>query len=489
MTNPAPRYDVIIIGSGAGGSTAAHRLAHGGKRVLVVERGTWLKPAASSKPASNYIYDIQQQAKSNTGFVGGLTKFYGAAHYRFRESDFEEVVHESGISPAWPITYAELEPYYLMAEKLYRIHGTAEEDATEPPRSAPFPHPPIPYPPLMADLAKRLNAAGYPTAVIPRGLDYGAGGSCIMCTTCDAYVCPFDAKMDAETAALRPALATGNVTLLTETECLRVLTNEAGTQATGVVLQQAEVQHTLHAETIIVSAGIPESALLLRRSRNARHPAGLGNNGGALGRYLAGHSVGMVFLLTSFLSMKALHTKSFALNQYYHRAPDWPHPLGVIQSAGQAPFWRQASRIMRPLAYLIGKSSLMFFYMSEALPTREAGLVFDENNHVVETIQPAHNLQSFEKLRQLAVAAFGRIGYRSIARKRKPYLWHEVGTARMGNDPATSVVDAQCRVHGIDNLYVADASVLPTAGAVNTVLTIFALALRVGDDILNRRSA
>ncbi len=482
-------YDAIIIGSGAGGGTVAHRLAYGGKRVLVVERGTSLKEAIGDDPtASHFMYDILKGKPDDTRFIGGLTKFYGAAHYRMRTSDFEEVQHEEGISPAWPISYAEIEPYYTQAEALYRVHGSATDDPTDPPRSSAMAYPPIPYPPLMTKMAARLTQAGHPVSVIPRGLDYGPEGKCVLCTTCDAYYCPYDAKMDAEIAALRPALATGNLTIATQTECLRVLTNEAGTKASGVVLRHEGKEYTLQAETIVVAAGIPESALLLRRSRMAAHPAGLGNNGGALGRYYSGHSVGMMFVLVSPAMLPAIHTKSFALNQYYNGAPDWPHPLGVIQTAGQVPFWQQASRLLRPLAYLIGKSSVMCFYMGEALPSRESGLVFNEDDTVRETIQPIHNLQSFGRLRQLAQRAFGAAGYRSIARAREPYLWHDVGTTVMGHDPATSVVDAQCQVHGIAGLYVADASVLPTAGAVNTALTIMALALRVGDTILQKKA-
>jgi choline dehydrogenase-like flavoprotein len=479
-------YDAVIIGSGAGGSAVAYRLTQAGKRVLVVERGTWLKPDKHSNSASigTYMYDITAQAEPNASFVGGLTKFYGAGLYRLRASDFTAVQHENGMSTAWPIPYETLEPYYAEAEQLYRVHGDAGADATEPPRSAPLPYPAIAYAPPMQALSHRLTAAGYACSPIPRGLDYGPNRPCVLCPTCDAYYCKLDAKMDAETAALRPALATGTMRLVTETTCLRILTHADGTTATGVELLYQGQHYTVHAGTVVVSAGIPHSAQLLRRSHTSAHPMGLGNAGGALGRYYGGHSVGMIFPLLSLRPMAATHTKSFAINQFYHGAPDWPYPLGVIQTAGQTPYWKQAAWWMRPLAYLVSKCSVLCFYMSEALPARESGFYFAANGDIEKRVEPTHNLKNFERLRHVSVAAFRRAGYRTIARRRPPYLWHEVGTARMGDNPASSVVDANGQVHGIRGLYVADASVLPSAGAINTVLTIIALALRTGDAIL-----
>ncbi len=404
-----------------------------------------------------------------------------------RESDFRAVEHEAGQSPAWPISYDDIEPYYERAEALFRVHGSPDGDPSEPPRRRPFPHPPIPHGPIVADMVARLHATGIRTAAIPVGLDYGPGGRCVLCSTCDGHYCTLDAKMDAETAALRPATATGNVTLVTATDCLRVLTDGAGAQATGVVLRRGGTEHIVEAEIVAVCAGLPGSASLLRRSRTDRHPEGLGNAGGALGRYMAGHSVGMVFPFVSWRKVPPIYTKTFAINEFYEGAPDWPYPTGVVQIGGQIPFWEETSWPMRPVAKLVGQHSLISFYMTEALPTREAGLVFSDDD-ISGRVDPRHNLQSFAKLRELAVGAFRRAGYRSLARTRPPYLWHEVGTVRFGADPATSVLDPDCQVHGIKGLYVVDASTLPTAGAVNTALTIVALALKAGDHIAGART-
>lgn len=481
-------YEAIVIGTGGGGSALALRLAQAGADVLLVEKGDYLRiPHREGEPVGRFIHDIMGSRSAPLHFVGGQTKFYGSALYRMRQSDFVETAHPDGrVSPAWPIGYADLEPYYAEAEALYRVHGTSEGDPSEPPRSADYPYSPLPHQPIVSELVGRLRGCGLPVAAIPRGLDRREGGNCVLCSRCDAHFCTVDGKMDAEIAAVRPALATGRVTLTTLTECLRVLTRPDGRQVEAVELRRDGETVVVRAGMIAVCAGLEGTAMLLRRSRNAAHPEGLGNAGGALAKNLAGHSVGMIFPFVSLRPVPEIHTKTFAINAWYDAAPGWPYPTGVVQAAGQMPFWREASRLMRPVAKLVGQRSLMCFYMAEALPTPEAGFLFD-GDRIADRVAPDMNLATFERLRGLAVDAFSRAGYRVLARKRSPYLWHEVGTARMGRDPATSVVDDIGAVHGIDGLHVVDASILPTAGAVNTCLTIVALALRAGDRMAGRK--
>lgn len=480
----ATRFDAIVIGSGAGGATMALRLARHGLKTLIVERGGTLRPVSQNGSPGIYIDD----ARAHVGetFAGGQTKFYGAALYRLRASDFAERAHEAGISPAWPIAHADLEPYYAEAEKLYKVHGDCAGDRRAAQRSGPYPHPPLPHHPIIARLGQRLQKSGCFTSAIPRALDYGPGRPCVLCADCDAHVCTLNAKMDAETAALRPALATGRAELWTDAECLRVEMSPDGTRATGAWIRHRGERVLVSSGIVVVCAGIEGTPLVLRRSAMARHPAGLGNAGGALGRYLAGHSAGMVFPLVSFSKLPPIHTKTLAI----HPSPadaEWPHDLGSIQAAGQIPLWRKTGRLLRPAARMLARHGLTFFFMTEALPTRQSGFTF-EGDRITARVHPLHDLKSFYLLRKHAIKAFRRAGYPAIAQKRRPYLWHEVGTARMGTDPAISVLDASCRVHGVEGLYVTDASSLPSAGSVNTALTIMALALRTADLIAGAES-
>jgi choline dehydrogenase-like flavoprotein len=459
-------------------------------RVLALEKGGFLHPpVGDAVPKTSYfINEMLGSREAPINLVGGRTKFYGAALYRLRPSDFQEVQHRTGLSPAWPISYQDLEPYYEEAETLFRVHGATGGDPSEPPRRSPYPWPAIEHQSRAATLVERLKKSGTKVASIPTAIDYRDGGACVLCSRCDAHYCALDGKMDAEIAAIRPALATGNLTLLTDAECVKVLTSADGSQTTGVIVRVDGEDRTYNCDTVAVCAGLPHSARLLRRSRTARHPDGLGNNNGVLGRYLGGHSTGMIFPFVSLGKIKDFPTKTFAINEFYESAPDWPYPAGVIQAVGQFPFWDEASRLMRPIAKLVGAHSLMCCYMTEALPTRDAGFIFDGDD-IKGSVMPDMNLEAFEKLRRLAVDAFRRAGYFSLARKRQPYLWHEIGSARMGHDARQSVVDPTLQVHDISGLYVVDASVLPSAGAVNTGLTIIALALRTADAIAGGRFA
>jgi choline dehydrogenase-like flavoprotein len=478
----AQGYDVVIIGAGLGGGTLAYRLAQSGVRVLVLERGNFLQtpPHQPGEPVGVYHRDIPEWED----VVGGGTKFYGAAMYRMRVSDFRAIQHEAGESPAWPITYQELEPYYCEAERIYRIHGASEGDATEPPRSSPFPYPPLPHAPLVASLVDRLNQSGTPVSSIPRALDYGPEGKCVLCATCDGYYCRLDAKMDAETASLRPALKSGYVEVMTRARCLRILTSDDGTKATGVLIDRDGEQKTIFADVVALCAGVGHSARLLLESRTTKHPQGIGNSSQCVGRYYGGHTTGMLFPMISFAKkLPEMHTKTFAINAYHDGAPHWPYPLGVIQAAGQMPFWNRKAVPWwkRSAAKLVGERSTYCFYMTEALPTRDTGFIFDEGR-VVGLRPPVENTATFEQLRRLAINVFKRAGYKVVAPGYRA-LYHPTGTVQFGTDPQSSVLDRNCKVHDIERLFVVDASVLPSAGTVNTGLTIAALALRVGDVI------
>jgi len=474
-------YDVVVLGSGLGGATAAHRLVNRGLKVLLVEQGASLASEGDTSDPSRYILEVVPDRETPLNFIGGRTKFYGAALYRFRESDFVERTLESGVSPVWPITYQTLAPYYSAAEQIYKVHGASAGDPTDPRGSEPYPFPPVPYDPLVTKFVNRLERAGATTSAIPRGVDY-TDGRCINCPRCDGYLCLRSAKMDAETAAIRPALATGHLQVSMNTMCEKLVLDDTGVTIRACILLVESQRVEVTARAIVVSGGMIGTTELLIRSKHERHPKGVGNNSGQVGRNLAGHSTGMIFPFVSLNKLPAVQTKSFAINTLYDQTDDWPFPVGVIQLAGQTPFWQEASRAIRPIAKLVSEHCFSMFYMVEAPPSHGAGLVLDGDKVVGQTAPP-HCLETFEHLRKHAVSLLRDAGYPALARKREPYLWHEVGTTRMGDDPDTSVVDPFGEVHGVKGLFIADAGVLPSAGAVNTGLTIAALALRTADRI------
>ncbi|QGZ93737.1 GMC oxidoreductase [Terricaulis silvestris] len=485
VEKPASSYDAVIVGSGLGGSTLALRLARAGRRVLVVERGDWFRPKPGTHD-NDYLYDLLAPA-DDISYVGGRTKFYGAALYRNRESDFHERQLENGVSPAWPFGYDVLEPYYAEGEALYRVHGSSDGDPSEPRRAAPYPHPPLSHDPAVAKVIANLSAKGISSAPIPRGLDLGPNGACVMCAACDAHICRRDAKMDAETAALRPAMATGLVELMTLTECQRILLTSDGKRAEGVLLTRNGQQHRVLADAVIVAAGTPNSALLLRRSRTDQHREGIGNNTRQLGLRVGGHSAGTLFPLISLKRLGPRHTKTFAINLWYEGAPGWPYPLGVAQVSGQVPMWRMTHKLKQPIVKAIAEHSLTVVHMTEATPDEGTGWAFD-GDRIAAYTTPRHQAKTYAKLRTLTEQAFQRAGYPVIRAPGSVAFWHETGGAVMGRDERTSVVDPAGAVHGVQGLYVADASVLPSAGALNTGLTIIALALRTGDAIVGSAS-
>lgn len=486
-----PFYDAIVLGSGMGGAVCAYRLAERGARVLLVEQGDFLKAPdrdqTGAAVASDYILDVIGSRSEPISCVGGQTKFYGSALYRFRTSDFEGRRLEVGQTPKWPVSYADLAPHYQVAEALFKVHGDDAGDPTAPRRDQPYPYPPVPLDPLVATFADRLERAGARVSQVPRGVDFGPGGACVNCAGCDAFLCRLDAKMDADIAAVRPALSTGRMDLATQTSCVRIEIEQATARATGVHLIYRGEARLVRTDAVICAAGQKGTVELFLRSRNATSPNGVGNHSGQLGRNLAGHSTGMIFPLVSGKPLPPVQTKSFAIHDWHDGGPGWAYPLGVVQVAGQMPFWREAGRWVRPVARLMADHCFTLFYMCEAAPEFEAGFQFDGDKVVGQT-DPKPSLGSFARLRKLSVDLLARAGYPAIARRRPPYLWHTVGTTRMGDDPAQSVVDPFGRVHHMKGLYVADAGVLPSAGCVNTGLTIAALALRTADQIIDAKT-
>lgn len=488
-------FDVAIVGSGAGGGTLAYGLATLGRRVLLIEQGSFL-PREPDNANDNGVFGRKYVSyepmeicgqKGNFpvhAYVGGQTKFYGAALYRLREADFRSLEFPDGRSPEWPISYEELEPYYGVAENVYRVHGSADEDPTEPPRSTKYPYPKVEHEPMVARLLEGLRKQGLHVSSIPKALDLRQDGNCHFCGTCDAYACPTGGKLDTEIACIRPAMATGNLTLVTEARCDRVNTNDSGESVVGLDVQYLGKTWSVRADIYVLACDVIHSPALLLRSANKAHPNGLANSSGQVGRNLCGHNASWFFLPT-LKRLPAMHQKTFAVNDFYFGSPDFPYPLGVMQAAGRMPVWMQTADWLAPFTRLVTDRSLTCFVMSEIWPDPDNRVSVDGRGHIRVDFKP-NNMEGFGKLRDLFRSRFRRAGYPAVISPRYQGVgvpWHPVGTLRFGHDRDTSVLDPWCRTHDVENLYVVDSCFLPSAGAVNTSLTVMAQALRVADRI------
>jgi choline dehydrogenase-like flavoprotein len=517
-------YDVIIIGSGAGGGTLTHRLAASGKKILLLERGDYVR----REPENWSTKSVNLEARYNTKevwrdadgealhphtnyFVGGNTKFYGAALFRFRERDFGEIRHHGGVSPAWPISYAELEPYYTQAENLYRVHGERGEDPTEPHASAPYPHPAVSHEPRIQQLSDDLTALGCRPFHVPLGVMLNEKerrrSPCIRCATCDGHPCLVNAKSDAQTCAIDPALEFPNVTLLTNALVTKLATSSSGREVTTVRVERNGELETYTDSIVVVSCGAINSAALLLRSASSKHPRGLANGSDIVGRHYMGH-VNSVLMAISKCPNPTVFQKTLGINDFYFGSKDWDHPMGHISFVGKldADTLRAGAPAIAPgwTLDLMARHSLDFWLTSEDLPDPDNRVTIDREGKIVLSYEPNNeegHRRLTAKLKELLKGSRGcgihghdchqGLFSRSLyAGQRIPLagVAHQNGTIRFGNDPKTSVLDRNCRAHEVDNLYVVDGSFFPSSAAVNPALTIMANALRVGDRILERLS-
>ncbi len=507
------RYDVIVIGTGAGGGTLAHRLAPSGKRILLLERGDWIRrerenwdPRAAVSDA-RYHADESWQDKDGNDFrpgthynVGGNTKFYGAALFRLREADFGELKHHDGVSPAWPLSYRDFEPYYAEAERLYHVHGARGEDPTEPPASAPFPFPAVSHEPRIQALHDALAGSGLRPFHVPVGVRLDerdpVNSPCIRCATCDGFPCLVNAKSDADVLAVRPALRHPNVTLRTRAFVKRLETSASGREVSHVVVERDGREERYAADVVVVSGGAINSAALLLRSAVERHPHGLANGSGLVGRHYMSHNNSMLVALSREPNPTLFH-KTFAMTDFYFGAEDFPFPLGCIQLMGNAHAEVLAEgappgtpkRILR----LMASHGIPFWLTSEDLPDPENRVALTSDGGIQLRYTP-NNLAGHERLGAKVKEMLARAKMRRVipanlyvgGRIPLAGVAHQCGTLRFGTDPRSSVLDLDCRAHEVANLYVVDGSFFPSSAAVNPALTIMANALRVGDRIRER---
>jgi len=515
-------YDIAIIGTGAGGGTLLHALAGRGKRILVLERGDYVprEKANWSTRAVNlegryqttevwHDRDGQPLHPHTNYYVGGNTKFYGAALFRLRREDFGEVKHWGGVSPAWPIGYEDMEPYYTAAERLYHVHGERGVDPTDPPASAPYPHPAVSHEPRLQQLHDDWARLGLRPFHVPLGIMLDErnprASRCIRCETCDGHPCLVGAKSDAQVVAVDPALADPNVTLLTNAYVAKLETSASGREVTRLVVTRGGATETHSADVVVVSAGAINSAALLLRSASDRHPRGLANGSDMVGRHYMGH-VNSVLMAISRCPNPTVFQKTLGLNDFYLGSPEWEYPMGHISFVGKldADTLRGGAPAIAPgwSLDLMAKHSMDFWLTSEDLPDPDNRVTLDREGNIVLAYRPnnetAHHRliakleQLMKQQRKCGVHGHecheGLFSRNLFLGQRIPLagVAHQNGTARFGRDPRDSVLDVNCRAHEVDNLYVVDASFFPSSAAVNPALTIMANALRVADHLKSR---
>ena len=507
-------YDVIIIGTGAGGGTLAYHLAPSGKKILLLERGDYVRREKDnwSSRAVNVEakYHTREVWRDRDGkplhphtnyYVGGNTKFYGAALFRLRNEDFTELTHHGGLSPAWPIGYDELEPYYTRAEYLYQVHGERGVDPTEPWASAPYRFPAVQHEPRIQRLHDDLAATGLRPFHVPLGimLDEAnpAKSRCIRCETCDGFPCLVHAKSDAQVICVDPALEYPNVSLLTNARVNRLLTSASGREVTGVAVARNGHEEVFSADVIVSACGAINSAALLLRSANDRHPHGLANSSDVVGRHYMGH-VNSVLLAISKTPNATVFQKTLAVNDYYFGDRDFPFPMGHISFVGKldaVALSAGAPAIVPGMTLdIMARHSLDFWLTSEDLPDPDNRVSLDRDGNVVLSYRPNNDeghrrlITKLESLLQHLDMHPHLVPRNLFVGNRIPLagVAHQNGTVRFGRDPKTSALDVNCKAHDLDNLYVVDGSFFPSSGAVNPALTIMANAIRVGDHLLER---
>jgi choline dehydrogenase-like flavoprotein len=515
-------FDVVIVGSGAGGATLAQRLAPTGKSILILERGGHPpREVENWSPRSVFVqhrYRTQEKWYDKTGrpftpnthyWVGGNTSFYGAALFRLRKRDFEEVQHAGGVSPAWPIRLEDLAPYYAEAETLWRVHGARGEDPTETGDEPPYAYPAIHHDPGVAQLKTHWESQGWRPFSLPVGVHLDEArpvtSACIKCKTCGGYPCLLKAKSDARTLAIEPMLDLPNVTLLGGRKAVRLETDPSGRTVTAVVCQTEGGEERWSGDIVAVASGAANSAALLLGSRNDAHPTGLANGSDQVGRNYMFHT------LTAMVSVTACHVdvtfpKTLAVNDFYWGDPDgtYDKPMGHIQLLeymsgqtleGQVSDWLPPGLVPDFIAEALAERMLSMLVISEDLPLPQNRVRLGEDG-AIHLDYEFNNLQGHERLvGKLRASLDGFVDHaHPISQHHVQFdsllplygTAHQAGTVRFGTDPASSALDPWCKAHQLDNLYVVDTSFFPSVGAVNPTLTCVANAMRVGDHLKER---
>ena len=506
-------YDVIVIGSGAGGGTITHALAPTGKKVLLLERGGWYPRETQNWNSMSVWGDLRYR---NAGhwvdqngkefnpkqhyYVGGNTKVYGAVLFRLRERDFDNVFHVDGVSPEWPLKYADFEPWYTQAEHLYHVHGERGIDPLDPPGPA-YAYPAMSHEARIAELAHDLKGVGLTPFALPLGIMIDEQrpelSPCIRCATCDGFACLVKAKADAQVVCVEPALRYSNVTLRTNSRVTRLETSPDGRSVSRVVIDHDGEGEEYTADLVVLSAGAINSAALLLSSANDQHPEGLGNSSGVVGRNLMLHNNSSLIAI-SRIPNPTTFEKTLGVNDYYYGDNEWEYPLGAMQMLGRSDAFTislDAPDAEDPAD--LAAHALDFWLTTEDLPRMQNRVQVEPSGRLSLSYEPS-NLEAHARLTAKFRGLLDAMQCKEEVIDRSSYLGgrlgisgvaHQNGTIRFGTDPATSALDINCKMHDLDNLYVVDSSFFCSSSSVNPTLTIIANALRVGQHLTERLGA
>ncbi|MGB6299971.1 MAG: GMC family oxidoreductase [Rivularia sp. (in: cyanobacteria)] len=486
-------YDVIIVGTGAGGGTLARKLAPTGKKILVLEQGDFLEKDSSQlvdvevfkerfhAPEQWYEESGDTFSPQTSYSVGGNTKIYSGVLQRMREKDFEKVQHQDGISPEWEVKYKDFEPYYTEAEKLYQVHGKTGNDLTEPSRSEDFPFPIVDSEPQIEDICTRISKQGLNPAYLPIGV--GNQG-----------------RTDSEDTGISPTIEKyDNVTLKTNAKVVRLITNPSGKEVKAVEANIGNRSYLFVGNIIVLSCGAINSAALLLRSANEKHPKGLANSTDLVGRNLMKQLMTVLVQITNTPN-SGLFQRTRYINDFYWGDENFPYPMGHIQNSGgilQDVIFAESPPILSVAAKLIpefglkrlAKRSIGWWLQTEDLPSPENRVRVENSKLYLD--YTANNIEAHDRLIYRWINVLNSIdgNKQSIyPRGETPIevVAHQSGTCRFGEDPTTSVLDLNCRTHDMDNLYVVDSSFLPSISSTSPALTVIANALRVGEHLIDR---
>jgi choline dehydrogenase-like flavoprotein len=494
---PTRSPDIVIVGSGMGGATLAAGLAPTGARIVILERGFQIPSDAPARDPSRIYKNSAFRSKEtwlderghpfepgNYYNVGGNSKLYGAVLIRYRAEDFQALEHFDGVSPAWPFGYGELAPWYDAAERLYQVRGDATSDPTEPPHRAPYPFPPVPDEPAVAAVRARLERIGVHPFTLPLGVDIDrwlAAGR----TGWDGYPDLRCGKMDAETCGLAAALAHPNVELVTGAHVTALEPGPDGKRIAEVVYRKDGAERRLAPRTVAVCAGAVQSAALLLRS-------GVANRSDQVGRCFMNHNASALIAIDPRFRNDSVYQKTFGINDWYLSDGAGGHPLGNLQLLGRVVpdiLKIQVPSLPRPVARWISGHAIDLYVISEDLPDPESRVVLKGGE--VQLLWRRSNMTAHRKLVAKAKETFRAAGFPIVLSRlfdgRVPS--HQCGTVRIGSEPASSVLDPDCRAWDHPNLFVTDAGALPTSAAVNPALTVAALALRAADTITREIAA